>query len=255
MTMPNAIITGASTGIGKELALLMARQGYALGLIARRAPLLEELRLQILGENPEVKIYTTVADVNDDTQIRAAILGLAEKLGGLDLFIANAGIGVQTPAWKNNFSEIRLILQTNIIGAISSLEAAKEIMLPQKRGHLVGISSVAAFRGLPASSAYCTSKAALMTYLEAIRADLKASGITVTSIHPGFIATPMTEKNGFMPFLLSAESGAQKILRAIQKKKSRFIFPWPMKILVSVMRWLPDGIYDWIVSLKGGVFH
>lgn len=254
--MPTALITGASTGIGKELARLMARQGYMLGLIARRAPLLEELRLQILGENPQAQVWTAVADVNDDVQIRTAILGLAEKFGGLDIFIANAGIGVQTPAWKNNWQEIRPILQTNILGAIASLEAAKEIMLKQKSGHLVGISSVAAFRGLPATSAYCTSKAALMTYLEAIRADLKGNGITVTSIHPGFIATPMTEKNGFMPFLLSAEVGAQKILRAIQKKKSRFIFPWPMKILVGMMRLLPDGLYDWIVSRQyKGVFR
>lgn len=251
-----AIITGASTGIGRSLALLMASHGYDLGLMARRQNLLEELKTEIQKKYPERKIFIYSADVADTKKIRSSIFDLSKQLGHLDIFIANAGIGYPIPAWKNNWQDVHNILLTNVMGTIDSLEAAKEVMLNQKKGHLVGISSVAGFKGLPTSSAYCASKAALTTYLEGIRLDLKKYHITVTSIHPGYVATPMTAHRKYMPFLLSPEKASLKIYRAIQKKKSRFIFPWPMWFAVKILEFIPNRIYDFLMSVyyKKGAF-
>lgn len=254
---PSVIITGASTGIGRELAFIFAREGYNIGLMARRLVLLEELKKEITQQYPDCQTFIAPCDITHEEECRQTVVSLHQKLGSIDMFVANAGIGAPTPAFESNWKSVRAILQTNIMGTIASLEAAKEIMLLQKRGHLVGISSIASFRGLPASSAYCTSKAALATYLEAIRVDLKDFGVTVTSIHPGFILTPMTEKNKYMPFLLSASRGSEKIFRAIRKKKARYVFPWQMKMLTSLMHFMPDALYDRLVSFRyrRGIFR
>lgn len=252
-----SLITGASTGIGKALALEMARKGYDLGLIARRESLLNEVKAEIISRYPSVRVFVRACDVADDVSCREAVLGLAHDLGRLDICVANAGVGVPTPAWKINWDQIKQTLAVNVIGAIATLEAAKEVMLPQGNGQLVGISSVAGFRGLPTSSAYCTSKAALMTYLESIRVDLKPFRIAVTSIHPGFIATPMTAKNKFpMPFLMTAEQGARHILAAIEARVARYIFPWQVSILMAITRALPGWLFDRIVALapRSGAF-
>lgn len=245
-----AIITGASTGIGRQLALVLAREGYNVGLLARRRELLEDLAGEIQKAYPQRKVFFETGSVNQEEELEDALEKLHKKLGSIDLFIANAGVGTETPAWKNNWKDIQWILETNILGAIHSLEVAKGWMLNQKSGHLVGISSVATVRGLPGSSAYCTSKAALTTYLESTRIDLKRLGITVTSIHPGFIATPMTEKNNYMPFLLSVEKGTEKVYKAIKSKRSRYYFPWQMNLMVIFLKYLPDRIYDFLMNLR-----
>lgn len=248
---PTVIITGASTGIGRTLSLIMAREGYHLGLTARRPKLLEELKTEIVNKYPQAKIFYIPCDVTNEQECRGAIQKLSSQLGRLDVFVANAGIGFPTPAWRKNWEDIKQILMTNTIGCIASLETAKEIMLDQKSGHLVGISSVAAYRGLPETSAYCTSKAALTTYLESIRVDLKPYNINVTSIHPGYIDTPMTKKNKYyMPLLLSSEVGTEKIFRAIKKKKKRYILPWPLKFAVWIMEFMPNALFDKLISLR-----
>ncbi len=257
MNTKTAVITGASTGIGKSLAFKLAQEGYALGLIARRGDLLEKLKQDIETSVPGTRVLWKACDVVEDESFRHQLQSLVSELGQLDLFIANAGVGVNTPGYKSCWPSIKSILDVNVVGAISSLEAAKEIMLRQKSGHLVGISSVAAVRGLPGSSAYCCSKAALSAYLESIRIDLKLVGISVTSIHPGFIATPMTAKNNSMPFLLSADQAALIISKTIQKKKARKTFPWPMLVFTWILRFCPDALYDAVcgLTLKKGVFR
>lgn len=249
LTHATAIITGASTGIGRALALLMSEKGYDIGLLARRGDLLNQLRQDILRHFPDRKVFTASCDVTDAESCRRTIAGLADQLGHLDVFVANAGIGFRTPAANTDWKGVLQILQTNLIGAITSLEMAKEIMLNQREGHLVGISSVAATRGLPDSSAYCASKAGLSTYLESLRIDLKPYGILVTSVHPGYIATPMTEKNQNMPFLLSVEEGANQVFSAIVKKKKRYIFPWQLRPLVGFLHCMPVSLYDSMMVL------
>lgn len=243
------IITGASSGIGYELAKLYAQAGFNLGLLARRLDLLNELKSE-LESKYAIKVFVEACDVAQLDQCQKSIQNLSQALGGLDIFIANAGFGLQTPAWKPSWPTVRQILEINLMGAIASIEAAKDIMLPQKKGQLVGITSIAGFRGLPTSSGYSTSKVALTAYLECIRADLKQGGLGVTAIHPGFIETFMTQKNKYkMPFLLSAPVAAQMIFDAIQKKKSRYVFPWQMKILVGFLYHLPDCVYDFLMGL------
>ena len=256
MPSPTAIITGASSGIGRDLALVLAREGYDLGLIARREDLLGQLKSEIIQKYPARKVICKICDVMDLQCTADTIETLSKELGRLDIFVANAGLGHSTPAWKNDAKITLDIFQVNVMGAVASLEAAKAIILKQRSGHLVGISSVAANRGLPASSAYCASKAALSVYLEALRVDLKGLGITVSSIHPGFIATPMTSKNGKMPFLLDSSLAAEKIFRAIVKKKKRYVFPWQMAFLYQLLRFMPNGLYDCLMGLqsKKGVF-
>lgn len=244
------IITGASTGIGRSLAFLFAKNGYDLGLIARSGDLLLALQNEIQAAHPKRRVFFATSDVRDAEALSSSIHSLIQQLGGLDIFVANAGIGAATAGWENQAATVLKILSTNVLGAVASLEAAKEYFVKQKKGHLVGISSVAGFRGLPGSSAYCASKAALTTYLESIRLDLKHLNIPVTSVHPGYVETPMTKKNRSMPFLVSSEDAATRIFNAIQSKKSRLIFPWPIAIGVAIMRRLPDGLYDWIMGLQ-----
>lgn len=255
MTSPTAIITGASTGIGRALALVLARKGYDLGLIARRDDLLKELQEEILQKFPDRRVFTAAVDVTDEEKLAQIFETLVSQLGFLDLFVANAGVGGTTPGWKDCWEETKKIIDINFRGGVHSLELAKQVMLRQKRGHLVGISSIAAVRGLPQSSAYCASKAGLATYLEALRIDLKGKGIAVTCIYPGFIDTPMTKDHRYRPFLISSEESAEKIYRAIRCKKARTFFPWPMTLLYYFLRHLPNRLYDIFLSFgKGGAF-
>lgn len=259
MTDRFVLITGASTGIGRALADWFAAHGYSLGLFARRLDLLNQLATGLQSQYPTIKIKTASLDITNLDACAPTIQRIVTDLGGLDIFVANAGIGYRTPEWKPVWKEIRPILETNILGAVASIEAAKDILLAQKRGgQIVGISSVAAFRGLPASSAYCTSKAALTTYLESLRVDLRPHDITVTSIHPGYIKTPMTAKNkGPMPFLLELDDAAQRIAHAIIQHRARYVFPFPLKISSWLLKHIPNILYDYLIGLrhKEGVFR
>ncbi len=248
--MPTVIITGASSGIGRALALLMAEEGYDLGLIARRRELLESAQSEISRYHPKIKVKIYPCNVADTDECRKAIFKLAHELQHLDVFVANAGVGGSTPGGDPCWEESQKIIETNVRGAIASLEAAKEIMLKQKSGHLVGISSIAAARGLPQSSAYCMSRAAIAVYLESLRVDLKNRGIFVTSIHPGFVDTPMTKKMSSRPFLVSAEKGAEEIFWAIRRKKARHYFPFMMRVVYPLLKHMPDCVYDWIFSIR-----
>lgn len=248
--MPTAIITGASSGIGRALALFMAEEGYDLGLMARRRELLESLQSEIVRHHPKTKVKICSCNVANTVECRETIFKLAGELKQVDVFVANAGVGGSTPGGRPCWEESHKILDTNVVGAICSLECAKEIMLQQKSGHLVGLSSIAAVRGLPQSSAYCMSRAAVAVYLESLRVDLKARSISVTSIHPGFVDTPMTREMTSRPFLVSVEQAAKEIFWAIQHKKARHYFPWMMRFVYPLLKHLPDSIYDWILSFR-----
>lgn len=260
MSNPTAIITGASTGIGRALALLLAKEGFDLGLLARRLDLLDLLKKEILNQYSNRKVVVVSCDVSNVDDCRKVVCQMNEQLGGLNLFIANAGVGGSTPGDQACWDEVRRILEINLMGAIASLEAAKEIMLKKLSstkggefwGHLVGISSVAASRGLPQSSAYCASKAALSIYLESIRINLKPLGITVTSIHPGYVDTPMTTNLKERQFLVSADDSAQKIWEAIKARRPRAIFPWPMRIIYPLLRCMPNPVYDFLMGFRKG---
>lgn len=239
----NVIITGASTGIGRSLAKHMAANGYRVGLLARRS----ELLLDVVGEiqNSGGEAHWEVADIKNRQQTCDAIQKLVEKLGGIDILVANAGVGAPTTLKPWNVEDQEAMIAVNLIGVIYSMEYILPLMLDKKQGHLVAISSLAAFKGLPGESGYTASKAGLNTFMEGLRIQLRSKGIHVSTICPGFIRTPMTEVNDFkMPWLMEAEEAAAIILKGIQRKVRVLRFPWQTSLLMRLVSWMPDWLID-----------
>lgn len=243
--MPNyftdrvALVTGASSGIGRALCLQLARHGAKVGLVARRVERLDELAAAIRAAGGTAA--TAAADVANRDAVLAAATTIREQLGPIDLLVANAGVGTPTLLDPLNVRDVERMFQVNVLGVVYSIEAVLPEMLARQSGHLVAVSSIAAFKGLPGESAYCASKAAVNTYLEGLRVQLRGRGVAVTVACPGFVETPMTAVNDFhMPFLLSAERAAERILTAVRRRKKVYCFPRRMSWLMRLMRWLPD---------------
>jgi len=238
-----AIITGASSGIGWSLAKLLAAEGCKVGLVARRRDKLDELASEIRQAGGTTA--SAAADVGDRGQVHAAFTALAGELGPIDLMIANAGVGWPTQLDPMNIDEIEQTFRINVLGVIYSLEAALPDMLRRGRGHLAAVSSAAAYKGLPGESAYCASKAAVNSYMEGLRIQLRRRNIYVTTICPGFVRTPMTAMNEFhMPWLMDAEPAARRIVQALKKRKKLFFFPWQMRFLMWLSYWAADWMID-----------
>jgi short-subunit dehydrogenase len=245
-----AILTGASSGIGKAMAIDLAKQGAKVGLIARRANLLEELASQIRSSGG--KVAAAPADVTDWPQTRDAIAKIEAELGPTDLMIANAGLGVPTPLdAEGHARDAGDTMRINVIGVIHALAAVIPGMIERKKGHLAAISSLAAYVSLPGESAYCASKAAVNSYMSGLRTQLRPKGIKVTTICPGFIATPMTAKNDFaMPGLLTAEAASERMLCALANGREIYNFPWITVQLIRLARWMPE----WALRKSAGTY-
>ena len=235
------VITGASSGIGEALAREYAKQHAVLGLVARRAPMLAQLK-----DSLSSTCLTYAADVRDAQAMRQAADDFVKLHGCPDVVIANAGISHGTlTEHPRDLEAFQAILDTNVLGVLNTFQPFLSEMRGQKRGMLVGIASVAGFRGFPGAGAYSASKAAAISYLESLRVELRGSGIGVLTVCPGYIATPMTASNPYpMPFLISAERAAKKIIRAIERRRKFLIIPWQMAILGRVLRILPLWLYD-----------
>jgi len=235
------IITGASSGIGKALALEYAGRGATLGLIARRADLLAQLAASL-----PVRSYTYAVDVTDARSLAAAATDFVARVGSPDVVIANAGVSAGTltglPGDNAVFDEIMAI---NVTGMMLTFQPFVEALKLRREGVLVGIASVAGFRGLPGAAAYCASKAAAISYLESLRVELRGSGVSVVTICPGYIATSMTSKNPYrMPFLMDAGVAASKMATAIAARKRFYVLPWQMALVGWALRRLPRPLYD-----------
>lgn len=241
--MKNAILTGASSGIGAELARELVQRGYRIGLVSRREGLLEERVADLATLGGEAMALG--ADVNDDAAIREAVRRVTEAWGPIDLAVANAGIGIPTPAKRFELEDARAILRTNVEGTFTLFGATVPAMVERGEGHFVGVASIASFRGVPGGSVYSASKAAMRAFLEASRVELRRTGVMVTTVNPGFIETPMTEKNRFrMPFLMKADRAARIIADGIERRVPELSFPLPMVTLMRLMRILPIALYD-----------
>lgn len=242
-----AVVTGASSGIGWELARQLAAEGCKVGLIARREAPLRELSAKIAGEGGNAAV--AVADVGSREQVEAAFGEIRARLGSVDLVIANAGVGRPTLHSPVNIADVEETFRINTLGVVYALSAALPEMLARKSGHLVAVSSLAGYRGLPAESAYCASKAAVNVYLDGLRIHLRGTGVRVTTICPGFVTTPMTATNKFpMPQLMTAEYAARRMIRAIKLGRKVYNFPWLLHLLVKLSRWLPDGVINWVMG-------
>ncbi len=249
------LITGASSGIGRALALEYARGGARLALCARRGAELEKLGAEIRklgGESTAIPL-----DVRDPDAVSDAVRRADHDLGSLDMVIANAGRGDMRHSSRLTWESVGALIDVNVRGAMATLVSAIPIFLAQQRGHLVGVSSLAGLRGLPMSASYSASKAALSTFLESLRIDLGPAGIKVTDVQPGFVKTAMTE--GAVrprPFMWSAEKAARVIVRRLEHTPAVIAFPAPLVLATRFARMLPPWVYDRAVrrgrSMSGG---
>lgn len=238
-----AVVTGASSGLGAEMARQLARIGYKVGLTARRAVELGQVAEEIRLEGGTASIAP--ADTTDAEATAAAIRRITRQLGPVDLLIANAGVGLDLSAFDFSAEKFAKMVQVNLVGPAIAIETVLPTMILRGSGRIVGISSLAGYRGLPGSSGYSATKAGLTALLEGLRPELKRLGIAVTVVHPGYVRTPMTEGQTHpQPFLMDVEPAARIILRGVLNDKPRVDFPGPMVALLNLARILPDRIYD-----------
>jgi len=233
------LITGASSGIGEALARELTRRGHAVALLARRADLLEQLAAELPGS------VAIPCDVGDAASVAAAVQHAEKTLGGpLDLAVANAGVGVPSHAAKFKIDDAERMVRVNVLGTMNLFAAVIPSMIARRGGRFAGIASIAGHRGLPTSSVYSSTKAAMHAFLEASRIELVPYGVGVTTVNPGFIATPMVAKNQKLPFLMSAAKAAGIIADGLERGKRVVEFPLPMSLLLRVTRWIPDALYE-----------
>ena len=242
---PNKVvmITGASSGIGRGLAVALGAKGAKVGLVARRAETLDEVvaEIEALGG----KAVAVPADVQRAESMKSAAEQLNDSLGPIDVLVANAGIGPTRDAAKYSAAEVSDVINVNVIGASNSVAAVLPQMLERREGQLVIISSLAAYRGLPKSAAYCASKAAVSSLFESLRLDLEPRGIDVTIIHPGFIKTPLTAgRAAQLPYLMELDDAVNKMVKAIEKRRKRYSFPWQLATIVRAGMIMPIWMYD-----------
>jgi short-subunit dehydrogenase len=238
----NVFITGASAGIGEALARHYASRGATLGLFARRGEALAALAATLAPAT----CTTYIGDVRDADALRRAAADFIRRFGITDIVIGNAGVSVGTLTQHGEDAAVfRSVLDTNVLGLVHTFQPFLDPMFAAHRGTLVGIASVAGFRGLPGAGAYSASKAGAIAYLESLRVEMVGTGVKVVTICPGYIATAMTAKNPYrMPFLLPVDKAAQLIAAAIARGNRFYVLPWQMALLGRIFRILPRPLYD-----------
>jgi short-subunit dehydrogenase len=241
-------LTGASSGIGAGLAIALAKQGAVLGLLARRRELLVKLRKECEKAGGTARVFA--CDVTNEDAVLRAAEEFVHEFEHIDILIANAGIGgnnAETRALQP--LAVKKVIDINLLGAVNSVHAVLPRMLKREQGHLVAISSLAGFRGLPKSAAYSASKAGMTAFFESVRLDTRHSGVDVTIIQPGFIKTPLTSgRAAKMPFLMDLDDAIPIIIRAIEKKKRFAAFPWQLATVVRAGKFMPAWLYDRIAG-------
>jgi short-subunit dehydrogenase len=237
-----AFVTGASSGIGAALCKLLAEHGIEVALAARREDALRVLAEEIERDGGRARVVPL--DVGEPEAVAEVMRETDDAMGGIDLVVANAGTSKTRWSGKLQWSDCAPTLRVNVIGTTATLTALIGRMVERERGHLVGISSLAAYRGLPKNAVYSASKAYVSTLLESLRVDLRSKGVHVTDVRPGYVHTPLTEGNKNMPFVMEATTAARHIVDAIAAKKSVHAFPFPLAIGVRSVAALPASLYD-----------
>jgi short-subunit dehydrogenase len=247
-----AFVTGASSGLGRALAAALAREGVFVGVAARREDELRDLAMGIIDRGGRARSYPL--DVSDVDATTATLKRADEEMEGIDLVIANAGVSNHCWGGKLTYAECADIIAINVRGAVATLTALLPTMVVRGRGHLVGVSSLAQYRGLPSAAAYSASKAFLSTFLEGLRVDLQGTNVDITDLRPGFVRTPLTAKSKLpMPFLLDLDHAVDKMMSGIQQKAAVVAFPWQLATLVRAGAVLPTAAYDRAVRrIRGG---
>lgn len=237
----SVLITGATRGLGAHMAQHFAARGYRLALTGRKQEALDRLAGELGDKAPQLVLETL--DVSDYASVAGVVQRCAERLGGLDIVVVNAGVAFVTPGGKGDLELIRQTIDVNLTGAIATAEAAVQLFRQQGHGHLVGISSLAGVRGLPKNGVYSATKAGLSRYLQALRTETRREGIVVTDLAPGYIDTELNRSLASRPFLVSAEKGTGIMVDLIEKQVGfRYVPPWPWTLVAQVIKCLPDGI-------------
>lgn len=239
-----ALITGAGNGIGRQLALALAQEGAAIAAVDLHAEPLAVLENDLKGK----PFASAIADVTDRASLHHAVEQLQQRLGPVDLLIANAGIGKETSALSFHAEDFEDIIRVNLIGVSNSVAAVLQGMIKRRSGHLVGISSLASYRGLPRMAGYCASKAGVNALMDSLRMELCPLGIQVTTICPGWIRTAMTAQLDVpMPLIMDCDDAARRILDAVRRGKIFYAFPAQSARRIRLLHWLPCSLSDWIM--------
>ena len=234
-------ITGASSGIGEGFALHYATPGAVIGLCARRAAVLAELARTIEAKGARAIVYA--ADVVDTAAMDQAAHAFVEAAGGVDLVIASAGIGIPSETLAGKAEPIAQLMRINVIGVTNTVVPFAPAMVQQGSGTLVAVSSMAGHRGLPGRAGYSASKAAVITFMDALRLDLHGTGVHAMSVCPGFVHTPMTAAlTGKLPFAISRDEAVAQMTRGIAQREHTFTFPWQNRALSHVLKLAPESL-------------
>jgi len=241
----NVVVSGASSGIGMALARHYLDRGATVAAFARRGDLLQILATEFPG-----KVFCYVLDVRDGPAIQLAAGDFMTRVGVPDIVIANAGVSRGTlTEYAEDEQVFQNVMDINVLGMVKTFQPFLVAMREAKQGTLVGIASVAGFRGLPGSGAYSASKAAAISYLESLRVELYGSGVKVVTLCPGYIKTPMTDVNTYpMPFILGADTAARRMSCVIERGKSFAVVPWQMGVVGWILKRLPNRLYDMAFS-------
>ena len=232
----NVLVTGASSGIGAEMARQLAARGHDLALCARRTDRLEALREEIVAAHPDRRVEVRALDVLDDDQVFEVVRAFREDLGSLDRVVVNAGLGKGAPLGTGRYDANRQTAMTNFVGALAQTEAAMEVFRDQGHGHLVMISSMSAVRGMPRSvTTYAATKAGVAHLAEGLRTELHGTDIKVSVVYPGYIVSEMNDVDAAStPLMVSTEVGVRAIVEAIEKEKA--------SARVPALPWVPLGL-------------
>ena len=235
------LITGASSGIGKEISILLSKEKCTLALLARRTELLNQLGEQLLGAKAEVKTFT--CDVTDKNKVNSVIDKVKENFGLIDIAILNAGVGYKSEAEDFDSEKAKEVFDVNLFGIINCVECLLPDFINRRSGMIAGVTSLADSRGWPGSGFYCASKAAASRLLESLRIELKKYNIKVITVKPGFVKTELTAKNKFMmPFIMDADKAARIIVNGMKKEMKIIQFPLPTVLGTKLISIVQDSL-------------
>jgi short-subunit dehydrogenase len=249
--MAAVLLTGAAHGIGRATAIALAKIGRPLALIDRDQAALAELCEILKGHGSTVAC--SGVDVRDRQALFESVAGFAEVVGPIEVLVACAGIGTLTLVPELDTAGLRETLEVNVVGVAQCIEAVLPGMIERKRGHIIGVASLAGYRGFPWMISYSASKAALIAYLEALRPGLSRRGVTVTTVCPGFVRTRLaTEVPYQKPVkMIEPEAAARHLVRAITRRPRNCVFPWDMKISLAILKHMPDALFDRLMRWFG----